>query len=152
TPSRSSACSGTSSTSCGSWSSPSFTCSDAEIPIMAEKSKKSSGEKAPEKKQATEKAAHDDHEEHGSGHDGGSRPQTPGHDGGHAGHGAGAAHAAHQPNIREYMVIFAVLAVLTVIEIAVANPAIDQTLKGIALVSLALTKAAIVGLYYMHLK
>ncbi len=74
-------------------------------------------------------------------------------------HGHDTAHAeahsnlGHAPNIREYFVIFAVLAVLTVIEVAVAKvPGIDRKLMGLALVTLALTKAAIVGLYYMHLK
>lgn len=64
----------------------------------------------------------------------------------------GAAHA-HKPNVKEYMVIFAVLAVLTVLEVGVAKmPGISRKLIGVALVGLALTKAAIVGLYYMHLK
>ena len=68
---------------------------------------------------------------------------TPGH---HAGH-------EHKPNRREYAVIFVVLFVLTVLEVAVAQlPGISHTLMGIALVGLALTKAACVGLFYMHLK
>lgn len=64
---------------------------------------------------------------------------------GHGGH--------HKPNRKEYMVIFVVLAALTVLEVAVAQvPGISKTLLTIALVSLAVTKAAFVGLYYMHLK
>ena len=59
----------------------------------------------------------------------------------------------HAPNRREYFVIFAVLFVLTVLEVAVAQvPGIAKVLVGIALVSLALVKAACVGLFYMHLK
>jgi cytochrome c oxidase subunit 4 len=73
-------------------------------------------------------------------------------------HHAPAAHAhaiahGHAPNRREYMVIFAVLFVLTVLEVAVAQiPGIARILVGTALVALALTKAACVGLFYMHLK
>jgi cytochrome c oxidase subunit 4 len=71
-------------------------------------------------------------------------------------HGGGAhAHAAHghKPNIREYMMIFLVLFVLTVLEVGVAQvPGISKSLMAIALIGLALTKAACVGLYYMHLK
>jgi cytochrome c oxidase subunit IV len=69
------------------------------------------------------------------------------HEGAH-----GDAHA-HKPNIREYLIIFAVLAILTLIEVGVAKvPGINRGLMALALVSLAVTKAAIVGLYYMHLK
>jgi len=67
----------------------------------------------------------------------------------------GAAHGAHghKPNVREYMVIFVALAALTALEVGVAKlPGISRTLIGIALVGLALTKASIVALYYMHLK
>src|ERR1700744_4355032 len=74
-------------------------------------------------------------------------------------HGHDPAHAeahsnlGHAPNIKEYFVIFGVLALLTVIEVGVAKvPGIDHSLMALALVALALTKAAIVGLYYMHLK
>jgi cytochrome c oxidase subunit IV len=64
---------------------------------------------------------------------------------GHGGH--------HKPNRKEYMVIFAVLAALTVLEVAVAQiPGISKSLLTIALVGLAVTKAAFVGLFYMHLK
>jgi caa(3)-type oxidase subunit IV len=81
------------------------------------------------------------------------------HDHDHKGHAhAAAAHApvaahGHQPNIKEYLVIFAVLTVLTVLEVVLAQiPGISKKLLAIALVGLALTKAGIVGLYYMHLK
>lgn len=68
-----------------------------------------------------------------------------------AAHAPGAAHG-HKPNIKEYLVIFVVLAVLTLLEVVLAQIGISKTLLGIALVGLAVTKAAIVGLYYMHLK
>ena len=54
---------------------------------------------------------------------------------------------------KQYMIIFVVLAVLTGLEIGVVKlPGIDRTLMIIALIALAVTKAAFVGLYYMHLK
>jgi cytochrome c oxidase subunit 4 len=69
----------------------------------------------------------------------------------HPPHGAGGH--SHKPNVKEYLVIFAVLAGLTLLEVVVAQtPGISRKLIGVALVGLALTKAAIVGLYYMHLK
>jgi cytochrome c oxidase subunit 4 len=97
-------------------------------------------------------------------HDGGAAKAAPKaeekHGGGaHGAHGAGAhgagAHAHdHKPNIREYMVIFVALAVLTVVEVAVTRPElhVPHGPMTLALVGLALTKAAIVALYYMHLK
>ena len=73
------------------------------------------------------------------------------HDKSHPPHGSGAH--SHKPNIKEYLVIFAVLGVLTALEVGVAQvPGVSRKLIGVALVGLALTKAAIVGLYYMHLK
>jgi cytochrome c oxidase subunit 4 len=70
------------------------------------------------------------------------------------GHGAAAHAHSHKPNIREYMVIFAALAVLTVVEVAVTRPElhVPHGPMTLALIGLALTKAAIVALYYMHLK
>lgn len=68
-------------------------------------------------------------------------------------HASDHAHGHHKPNRKEYMYVFLALAVLTAIEVAVAQvPGLSKTLLGIALVGLAVTKAAIVGLYYMHLK
>lgn len=63
-------------------------------------------------------------------------------------HGAG-----HKVDLREVFTIFVVLAVLTALEVGVASvPGISHVMKGIVLVALAVTKAACVGLYYMHLK
>ena len=65
---------------------------------------------------------------------------------------AARAHA-HKPNIKEYLIIFVILAALTLLEVVIAQiPGLSKKLLGVALVGLALTKAAIVGLYYMHLK
>jgi caa(3)-type oxidase subunit IV len=85
--------------------------------------------------------AHDDHDHDHAGHAHAA-----------AAHAPGAAHG-HKPNIKEYMVIFAVLTALTVLEVVIAQvPGISKKLLAIALVGLAVTKAGIVGLYYMHLK
>jgi len=67
-----------------------------------------------------------------------------------AGHGAGHGHKVDR---REYWIIFGVLFALTVLEVAVAQiPGISRGLMAIALIGLAVTKAACVGLFYMHLK
>lgn len=59
-------------------------------------------------------------------------------------------HAQHaEPN---YMNIFWALAVLTVIEIGVVYMPATKLLIGFLLVSLAGTKAALVAMYFMHLK
>jgi caa(3)-type oxidase subunit IV len=57
-------------------------------------------------------------------------------------------------NRREYWVIFAWLFVLTVLEVSVVylKPVIGQAPVVLALVLMALTKASLVGLFYMHLK
>ena len=54
---------------------------------------------------------------------------------------------------KEYWIIFVVLTLLTALEVGVVYvPGIGKTLLTIALVGLAVTKAAIVMLFYMHLK
>jgi cytochrome c oxidase subunit 4 len=55
-------------------------------------------------------------------------------------------------NRKEYLVVFAVLTVLTALEIGVAQAQIPKGLMITGLVGLAVTKAAIVGLFFMHLK
>ena len=57
-------------------------------------------------------------------------------------------------NRKQYFQIFAFLTILTVLEIAVAVPhfAIPVGLKASALIALAVAKATLVGLFYMHLK
>ena len=85
-----------------------------------------------------------------------ARAARPSH--GEAHHGEAGAHGAHgahghAPNRREYFIVFVVLFVLTVLEVVVAQiPGIGKTALGVTLVGMALAKAAIVGLFYMHLK
>ena len=52
---------------------------------------------------------------------------------------------------RRYLQVFAWLVVLTAVELAVIYPHISPLAKGLMLVVLAATKAALVALYYMHL-
>jgi cytochrome c oxidase subunit 4 len=59
------------------------------------------------------------------------------------------SHAKHGPS---YMTIFWYLAVLTVVEIAVIFMPISRTAIAVMLVSLASAKAALVALYFMHLR
>ena len=54
-------------------------------------------------------------------------------------------------NRKEYWVIFFVLGLLTVLEVGVVDVPITKNLIILALVSLAVVKAAIVALFYMHL-
>ena len=56
---------------------------------------------------------------------------------------------AHHPN---YVGIFFGLLVLTIVEVAVAYQHIGQAVKVSTLLALAVTKALLVALYYMHLK
>lgn len=58
------------------------------------------------------------------------------------------AHASR----KQYFVVFGWLFVLTVLEVAVVKLEIGKLATGTALVGLALTKAAAVALFYMHLK
>ncbi len=54
---------------------------------------------------------------------------------------------------KEYIVIFGWLTVLTIVEVGVVYiPGIAMGLLVSALVGLALVKASLVGLFYMHLK
>lgn len=63
---------------------------------------------------------------------------------------AQATHASHpEPN---YLGVIMVLAVLTAVEIAVVFMPLPKLIIGILLVGLALTKAIIVAMFFMHLK
>jgi caa(3)-type oxidase subunit IV len=120
----------------------------SKAPASAEKSEKVS---AADDDHAHDEHGHDEpgHDEHA--HDEHAHDPHAAHDAG--GHGAGAKAHEHAPNYREYFMVFVVLFVLTVLEVAVTKvPGINRKLMGLALVSMALTKAAFVGLYYMHLK
>ena len=59
------------------------------------------------------------------------------------------SHAKHGPS---YMTIFWYLAILTVVEIAVIFLPIAKMAIAVMLVSLATAKAAMVALYFMHLR
>jgi caa(3)-type oxidase subunit IV len=64
-----------------------------------------------------------------------------------------AQHSPAKASKKIYWVIFVVLAVLTALEVAVASPSlgINRTTVGFTLVGMALSKAALVGWFYMHL-
>ena len=64
----------------------------------------------------------------------------------------GAAHEGHHANTKEYLTIFAVLALLTALELGLVKVHVSTHLMVIGLVGLAITKAAVVALFYMHLK
>ena len=55
---------------------------------------------------------------------------------------------------RTYWIVFGSLAILTVLEILVALPSmgVPKVPKAISLITMALSKAALVGLFFMHLK
>lgn len=57
-------------------------------------------------------------------------------------------------NRKSYLIVFGVLGVLTALEILVATPSmgIPKRPMVVALILMALSKAALVGLYFMHLK
>lgn len=65
---------------------------------------------------------------------------------------ADAAHASHSR--KPYLIIFGLLFAFTVLEVIVALPqlGLGKLAKGSALVLLALTKAGMVALWFMHLK
>ena len=69
---------------------------------------------------------------------------------------AQGSHAASGHAHPNYMAIWGWLLVLTIAEIGVAlipiSPSYPHVLKGALLVSMALGKAALVGLYFMHLR
>jgi caa(3)-type oxidase subunit IV len=67
-------------------------------------------------------------------------------------HAAAAAQAPHTDHRRDYFRIFWVLLVLTILEVGFSYLKIDKRVISAVMVSLALSKASFVGLYYMHLK
>ncbi len=83
-------------------------------------------------------------------HDMGAPEMAKGH------HGAAAhdGHGHHAPNRKEYWKVFFLLFALTVLEVGVAylEKQVGKTPVVTALVGLALGKAAVVALFYMHLK
>ena len=61
------------------------------------------------------------------------------------------AHGAH-PKPRTYIIIFVWLTVLTAIEVAVAAVTMPEVVQIGILVTIAVIKAALVVLFYMHLR
>jgi cytochrome c oxidase subunit IV len=56
-------------------------------------------------------------------------------------------------NRTQYLVVFAVLGLLTLVELGVVRtPGIARPAVVVALVTLAIAKAALIALYYMHLR
>jgi cytochrome c oxidase subunit 4 len=53
---------------------------------------------------------------------------------------------------KQYWVIFGLLAVLTALEVGIVKTQVPKAPMVVALIGLAVTKAALVGLYFMHLK
>ena len=126
---------------------------------MADKGKKASkggSDKGPAKKAAGKPAASGDAPAEAAVASARAVEEPAKDDGGHGpahAHGAAHAHGHHKPNTKEYLVIFGVLFFLTVLEVAVTKvPGIARNLMALALIGMALTKAAFVGLYFMHLK
>ena len=70
----------------------------------------------------------------------------------HDAHDAPGTAAPHADHRKDYFRIFWVLLVLTLVEVAVSYTKLDKKLMSAIMIALALTKAAFVGLYYMHLK
>ena len=68
-----------------------------------------------------------------------------------AAHSASKPHTAHPTN-RKYLIVFAWLAVLTALEVAVASAGFVEPVKIGILVAIAIIKALLVVLYYMHLR
>jgi cytochrome c oxidase subunit 4 len=56
----------------------------------------------------------------------------------------------HSESVYHWTLLY--LAILTALEIAVALPSYSQLVKGILLVGMALGKAALVAMYFMHLR
>lgn len=118
--------------------------------------KKGKGNKAQKKSDAEEKKSSKVADDH----DGDHASAKEAHDDAHEkeahgdGHGHGEGDHEHKPNRKEYWVIFGLLLLLTVLEVGIAQPSlgIAKTLMRLGLVSMALAKAALVALFYMHLK
>lgn len=66
-------------------------------------------------------------------------------------HATASAHEAPKPHYRQYWIIFVLLAVLTAVEIGVVYLPISKALIWASLIILAIVKAGLVGLYFMHL-
>lgn len=108
--------------------------------------KKGKGDKA-QKKDAAEEKKSSRAADHGDEHAAAKESHAEGAHGEHGEH-------EHKPNRKEYWVIFGLLLLLTILEVGIAQPSlgISKTLMRLGLVGMALAKAALVALFYMHLK
>jgi cytochrome c oxidase subunit 4 len=61
-------------------------------------------------------------------------------------------HAEGQPHHAPYMLIFAVLSIITAAEVGYAFLSLPKIWLAIGLIVMALWKAVLVALYYMHLR
>lgn len=119
------------------------------------------------KKNQASKPAHDDASSTGEASSAATEPEESGehdtgateavkvhHDSAHTDGAAHDSHGHHAPNRKEYWKVFFLLFALTVLEVGVAylEKQIGKTPVVTALVGLALGKAAVVALFYMHLK
>lgn len=66
-------------------------------------------------------------------------------------HAPAAPKAQHGLTPRTYIVVFGWLAIMTVVEVAIAAAPLLEAVKVPLLVALAVIKAALVVLFYMHL-
>jgi cytochrome c oxidase subunit IV len=110
--------------------------------------KKAKGNKAQKHDEAEEAKSSKASEDHGDEHASKKEAHAgDGHDHGHGDH-------EHKPNRKEYWVIFVALLVLTLLEVGIAQPSlgISKTLMRLGLVGMALAKAVLVAMFYMHLK
>ncbi len=67
-------------------------------------------------------------------------------------HDTTRAHAAHSHREPNYLGVILTLAVFTLLEVGVIYVPVSKILIGLSLVVLALTKAALVAMFFMHLK
>jgi cytochrome c oxidase subunit 4 len=70
----------------------------------------------------------------------------------HAPQGESHEHAAHASHKKTYMVVFVWLAVLTAIEVGIVFTGLTRFVLITLLCALAVTKAALVAMYFMHLR
>ena len=111
--------------------------------------KKGKGSKA--QKSAEDEKASESAEAHEEEHVSAKVTHADGH--GDKAHAHGDAEHEHKPNRKEYLVIFVALLLLTVLEVGLAQvPGISKTLMRLGLVGMALAKAGLVAMFYMHLK
>jgi len=65
---------------------------------------------------------------------------------------SGPGTTTHAVNVRGYLMVFATLMVLTIITVAVASLNLSEGTTVLVAVSIATIKAALVAMFFMHLK